>query len=401
MTVGQGSSHGLSARAGAVAAPGSRLARLRGNRSLRTVLAPVLAVALFATCGLVLVELGATSVGTPAIAVGAAAALLPVVPVVAALLWADRWEPEPPRLLLAAFAWGACVAALVALGVNETAVTIARGLLGSGEGTTVGAVVSAPFAEEAVKGLFVLGVWRMLRREFDGVIDGVVYAGITAAGFAFTENIYYFGAAFADGGLGNAGSGVVAAFLLRGVTTPFVHPLFGMIFGIGVGLAATRSARWVRVCAPLSGYLLAVAAHALWNLVTISIPAAQFRAFYLLIVVPILFGACLFVAWQRGLEQRVVSNRLPEMVHAGWVAPSEVRLLASLSGRRRWRARVRKHSGKAAAASVFRYQAAVSELAFLAERIACGTAARDAELRRADLVEALVASRADAVARAG
>ena len=32
------------------------------------------------------------------------------------------------------------------------------------------------------------------RREFDGVVDGVVYAGLVAAGFAFTENILYFGA---------------------------------------------------------------------------------------------------------------------------------------------------------------------------------------------------------------
>ena len=31
------------------------------------------------------------------------------------------------------------------------------------------------------------------RRTFDGPIDGVVYAGIIAAGFAFTENILYFG----------------------------------------------------------------------------------------------------------------------------------------------------------------------------------------------------------------
>lgn len=373
----------------------------RGNRSTRAVLVPVLAVCLFAACGLVLLDLGTNRVGTRALAVGAVAALLPVVPVVAALLWADRWEPEPPKLLLAAFAWGACVAALVALVVNRTAASTVRALFGAADGDVVGALVSAPFAEEAVKGLFVLGVWRLLRREFDGVIDGVVYAGITAVGFAFTENIYYFGLAFVGGGLGDADGGVVAAFLVRGISTPFVHPLFTMLTGIGIGIAAGRSRTWVRVCAPLGGYLLAVGAHVLWNAVTMVSGAAQFRSFYLLVVVPILLGAVLFVTWQRGLEQRVVAARLPEMVERGWVAPSEVELLASLTGRRRWRGQVRARSGRHAAAAVFRYQAAVSELAFLADRLARGTAAPDAAERRERLVASLVTARAEAVAHAG
>ena len=65
-------------------------------------------------------------------------------------------------------------------------------------------MVSAPLFEEAAKGAFVLGIMLFLRKEFDGVIDGVVYAGFVAAGFAFTENIYYFGRAFAEHGFGSA-----------------------------------------------------------------------------------------------------------------------------------------------------------------------------------------------------
>ena len=51
----------------------------------------------------------------------------------------------------------------------------------------------APFVEEAAKGALVLLVWWLVRREFDGITDGMVYAGICAAGFAFTENIQYLG----------------------------------------------------------------------------------------------------------------------------------------------------------------------------------------------------------------
>ena len=34
--------------------------------------------------------------------------------VVLAYLWLDRWEPEPPRLLVLAFLWGASVAVVIA-----------------------------------------------------------------------------------------------------------------------------------------------------------------------------------------------------------------------------------------------------------------------------------------------
>ena len=40
------------------------------------------------------------------------------------------------------------------------------------------AVLVAPVVEEALKGVFVLLVWWFLRREFDGVTDGMVYAGV-------------------------------------------------------------------------------------------------------------------------------------------------------------------------------------------------------------------------------
>ncbi len=45
-----------------------------------------------------------------ALVIGVVLAALPVGPVVAAFLWLDRYEPEPLRLLAAAFGWGAVVA---------------------------------------------------------------------------------------------------------------------------------------------------------------------------------------------------------------------------------------------------------------------------------------------------
>ena len=123
-----------------------------------------------------------------------------------AFLWVDRWEPEPPRTLLFAFLWGACVAALSALLINSSAVLVADAVLGQGSGDVLGASVIAPIVEEGVKGAFVVGLLIFRRREFDGIVDGIVYAGLVGAGFAFTENILYMGRAFAeDGRPGRAG----------------------------------------------------------------------------------------------------------------------------------------------------------------------------------------------------
>jgi len=58
-----------------------------------------------------------------------------------------------------------------------------------------GAVISAPIVEESAKAfiLFVLFFWK--KDEFDGIVDGIVYAGMVGLGFAMTENILYYGRA--------------------------------------------------------------------------------------------------------------------------------------------------------------------------------------------------------------
>ncbi len=283
---------------------------------------PVVGLTALAVCGIVLLGLGTSKVGLLPLLVGAGAALLPVGLVVAAYLWVDRWEPEPARLLLIAFAWGALGATLSSSLFNSTAELIGDSLLGRGNGNVLAAVSSAPLVEEAAKGVFLVVLLSLRRQEFNGIVDGIVYAGFVAAGFAFTENIYYFARAFVIGGFGDATSGVIALFILRGVLSPFAHPLFTSLTGIGVGLAAGSLRRRTRVLAPLLGYLGAVALHALWNVSAALGGGAAFINLYFLIMVPIFVGMVLLVLWQRRREQRVVSAQLPEMAHNRWIAVS-------------------------------------------------------------------------------
>ena len=93
-------------------------------------------------------------------------------PVGGVVFWVDRREPEPPRLLLAAFLWGAGISVLGATIVNDTATAFGERVLGTGGGDLVGAVISAPVIEEALKGSFLVGLPWQRRREFDGVVDG-------------------------------------------------------------------------------------------------------------------------------------------------------------------------------------------------------------------------------------
>ena len=155
-------------------------------------------VLLMGACGLLILGSVTHDTGVVGFLIGISLALLPLPVVIGAFRWLDRYEPEPRGLLLFAFFWGATVAALAAALLN-TASLIAIARTSGGSGMDVTAVLVAPWVEEAAKGAAVLLVLVFRRREFDGVVDGIVLAGLSAVGFAFTENILYFGRAFLAG----------------------------------------------------------------------------------------------------------------------------------------------------------------------------------------------------------
>lgn len=352
---------------------------------------PVAVLILFGICGLVMLGVATSRVGVGPAIVGSVAALLPVGVVFAAIVWIDRWEPEPPMLLLGAFLWGAGGATGCSLLLNDAVMGIAPGgnmFLERG--------VLAPIVEEAAKALFVVALWFWRRSAFNGLVDGIVYAALTAAGFAFTENILYFGKAFAEGGLGDVGGGVVAVFILRGILAPFSHPLFSAMVGIGIGLASRtghRSARWLW---PLIGLLGAVVLHGVWNSATL-LGGDGFLNVYFLIMVPCFAGTGWLVWWQRNREQRIVAEQLPVLRRAGLIVHSEVEMLASLGRRRGWLRKVRRTAGAEAAKAVRDYQIAVTELAFLQHRASVGrTTSATRRARRAELIEDLKTARRSA-----
>jgi len=301
---------------------------------------------------------------------GAVLAAIPVFPVVATFLWLDRYEAEPTSLLALAFAWGAGVATFGALVINTASLVAIKA---AGGDMTTTAVFVAPFVEEAFKGSAVLLILLLRRKEFDGVVDGIVYAGMAGIGFAFVENVLYLGRALSETG----GTGTVFTFVLRCIVSPFAHPLFTAATGIGIGLAVRSRNPLVKIAAPLLGYCVAVLLHGAWNLSAAS-GLAGFASAYVLLQVPVFIGFATLAIVARRREGRLVARHLAVYGSTGWLTQAEVAMLASLPARRDARNWAARTGGPDARRAMQDFQELGSELAFLRERMARGTAAPDA-----------------------
>lgn len=236
--------------------------------------------------------------------------LVPILIVLPVMVWLDRVEPEPRSALVHAFLWGATVSILVSGTVNSIVVASA--------GEATGVVLSAPLIEEAMKGLGVL--YALRRKEIDGVMDGIVYAGWVALGFAVIEDITYFAGA-SDGGV------LAQTFVLRALLGPFAHPLFTMWIGLAVGRAVSRgkpvfpNALW--------GYPAAAASHALWNGSLVATTAWSESGALLLLVAVVIFVALFFTSAivlyraRRQEEQRLI-QLIPWLAERYGLNPAEI-----------------------------------------------------------------------------
>lgn len=351
-------------------------------------------ITLLALSGLVILALVRQQTGTEGFLVGLGLAVLPVPLLIAAFRWLDRVEPGPWRNLLFAFAWGACAAALIAIVANGFATRwIATATADPSSADTLGATVIAPIVEESAKAAAVLLVFLFRRRDFTGIVDGVVIAGVTATGFAFTENILYLGTAFGTDQLtGDRGiaSVTAATFFVRVVMSPFAHPLFTVLTGIGFGVAALSADRQHvrRVLLPLTGLLLAMSMHAIWN-GSSTFGQYGFFAVYGAFMVPVFGLLTWLVIWTRQRELRTVREELPAYVVTGWLTPVEPFVLGSMKARRLAREYARHHLGKPAARSVAQYEAYATSLAFLRHRGRRGRAGADFVVRERELLHEL------------
>ncbi|MGX9227673.1 PrsW family intramembrane metalloprotease [Streptomyces albus] len=331
-------------------------------------------------CGLMILALVREQTGTTGLLVGFGLALFPVPLLLAAFRWLSAPLPAPWRTHLFAFAWGACAATLVAILANGFATDwLASSVVVDSprEADTLGATLIAPVVEETTKAAAILLLFLFRRRHLDSVVSGIAAAGITAAGFAFTENILYLGTAYGEDSAldpdGLSNSATAGTFLIRIVFAPFAHPLFTAMTGIAFGVVAAlpRRRRVLRVVLPLVGWFTAVLLHAIWN-GSASFANNTFLVVYGLFMLPV-FGALTWLAvWSRLHELRVVRDTLPAYAAAGWFSEPEPWSLSSMRARSMARAMARRSHGPAAARTVADYQHDATALALLRARATNG-----------------------------
>ena len=315
-------------------------------------------------------------------------AALPVGPLVACYLWLDRYEPEPKRLLALGLLWGGFVATAAAL--------LIQGIGGFVVGFTdrQSLELVAPISEEACKGLFLLLLLWWRRAELDGILDGIVYAGMVGVGFAFTENILYLAAAYnGTDGMGPGGSeALTGTFVLRCLFSPFAHPLFTTFTGIGVGIAVGARTRGLRFLAPLAGYVCAVVAHATWNRSTVY-GVQGFVGVYVLMMAPALVAIVCLAVWARRSERRMLTAALSDAAARGLIPATDIGWVVDLGARRRSRVYARRAGGREAERAMRDYQQAAIELGYLHHRFLRGTPPPDFAARGQEYVARIGAVR--------
>jgi protease PrsW len=325
-----------------------------------------------ALCGIgILIYLG-WNIGPLALGVGIAGAILPVPVLVACFLWLDRYQPSPLWIMVVSFLWGAGVATSGALLVNTQGSYLFDSL---GVADSLVGVLVAPFIEELLKAAFPLLLFVFYRKSYTGIVDGIVYCGLSGTGFAMVENILYLGGkGFADETLqGYAARAftVTMIFIVRVPLSGFLHPLFTSLTGIGLGIAARSPSRTVRILAPLAGLIAAMILHGTWNLMaTLAVRDWYFILYgYFALFMPIFFGMVGLALWVRSWEGRLGARVLPRYAAAGWFSPPEIAALATLGRRlsaRRWAKRVAGDDGHKAMRG---YQYAATGLALLRDGI--------------------------------
>ncbi|POH58772.1 PrsW family intramembrane metalloprotease [Arthrobacter glacialis] len=258
-------------------------------------------------------------------------ALIPLTICVLTLLWIDRWEPEPIPALVLGFCWGAGMAVITTLVLGSWVQPLLMSGGSEADADMVGAVIQAPLVEEFCKGVGLLLLFFLRRRTFDGPVDGVVYAGIIAAGFAFTENILYFGNELQESQ--GAAGGLVAIFVMRGLMSPFAHVMFTAALGLCVGYAARNGGTLMVLGAWVVGLIPAMLLHGLWN--GTSFLGANFFLVYGVLQVPLFIVFILGIIWLRRSEAKLTRKRLADYVPSGWFTEPEVPMLATGAGRRR------------------------------------------------------------------
>lgn len=243
--------------------------------------------------------------------------------------WLDRYEKEPKTLLGAAFVWGVIIAGGGAYIINTMLGMGVYIITGSDSATDFAtASIIAPIVEESLKGLAVLVVFFLFRKEFDSILDGIIYAGITALGFAAIENVLYiYEYGYQQGGW----AGLWQLVFIRVILVGWQHPFYTAFTGIGLAIARMNRNFLIKIIVVIGGFATAVTTHAFHNTFGSWIGGLEGLALGTLIDWGGWFFMLMFIIWMITHERSILKRRLAEEVQSGLISPAQYRTAISFS----------------------------------------------------------------------
>jgi RsiW-degrading membrane proteinase PrsW (M82 family) len=193
----------------------------------------------------------------------ALASLMPSLVAIVILWWLDRYEKEPLWLLSIVFFWGAVPTIILSILAQLFVDPPLEAALGHSILYPLANMsIVAPVTEETFKALILLAIYLLYRREFNGIMDGILYGALVGFGFSIVEDVFYLMRSLGgDGGWAEWGATVALRIGLYNLN----HSLFAASVGVGLGLASEASRRWKRWLYPVLGWLVAITLHGIHN----------------------------------------------------------------------------------------------------------------------------------------
>jgi protease PrsW len=231
-------------------------------------------------------------------------------------------------------------------------------------------VIIAPLVEESFKGIALVVMTYTYRNELDNTLDGLIYGALIGLGFAFTENILYFGQAYVQDGM----LGLGTLFVARAVFGGFGHAIYTGITGAAIGWARGRYFKgFARFFVPFLGWCLAVLLHATWNAGAVGVWTlvdgndnfiVGIGSLALVVIVPGLILLYTVARISRSREIAILRDQLRPEVAAGVLTEQEFAIITDHHQRRRQLEAAARSGGRALRRQQQRFFDIAADLAY-------------------------------------
>ena len=260
------------------------------------------------------------------------AAIIPAAIYTAGIYWIDRYEKEPLWLLTTTFLWGAIPSIIIALIFNTLLGIPIYVIFGDVTGDALVATFVAPFIEELIKAAVLFLILFFWRHQIDSLLDGIIYGAMVGMGFAMVENVFYFQAVYAEGGV----DAWQVNIFMRAVIFGLNHSLYSAMSGLGIAIARLRKTGAMRYIAPIAGVSMAMFLHFVHN----GLASFGGNALGELVCIPLLVNAwggviitVIIIIWSLWQERQWIAKYLPEEVVAGTITADQLTVVSSGLGR--------------------------------------------------------------------